>query len=148
MRCTKGFTLIEVMVVVAIIAILAAIAIPNYADYVSRSRITEAISDLSDLRVRMEQYFQDNRTYVGFTDGRMRQLDTCAVSTTVPGKYFEYSCGVPTATSYTFTATGINPGPMNGFVFTVDQANSRTTSVPTGWVPSTTCWVLKKDGSC
>ena len=58
-----GFTLIEVMIVVAIIAILAAIAIPNYTAYVQRSRLTEATSKLSDLRTKMEVFFQDNRSY-------------------------------------------------------------------------------------
>src|SRR6202043_2582899 len=61
----SGFTLLEVMIVVAIVAILAAIAIPNYSDYVKRGKIIEATSGLSDLRTRYEQYFLDNRTYVG-----------------------------------------------------------------------------------
>ena len=65
MRASRGFTLIELMIVVGIIAILAAIAIPSYSEYVRRSRITEAVSALSGMRVQMEQYFQDNRTYAG-----------------------------------------------------------------------------------
>ena len=63
--CARGFTLIEVMIVVAIVAVLAAIALPNYADYVKRGKIIEATSALSDLRTRYEQYYLDNRTYAG-----------------------------------------------------------------------------------
>ena len=62
-RPARGFTLIELMITVAIAAILAAVAIPMYRDYVVRSRIIDATSRLSDFRVRMEQYFMDNRTY-------------------------------------------------------------------------------------
>ena len=59
----SGFTLIELMITVAVIAILAAIAIPAYGDYVRRSKITEASSSLSDMRNRLEQYFLDNRQF-------------------------------------------------------------------------------------
>ncbi|HEY3432410.1 MAG TPA: type IV pilin protein [Rhodocyclaceae bacterium] len=142
----KGFSLIELMVVVAIIGILSMIAIPQYTSYITRSRITEAVSALSSMRVRMEQYFQDNRTYVG----------ACQTGTLAPlptnSAYFQYACPAAnlTATTYTATATGI--GAMNGFVYTIDQNNVRaTTSVPiaNGWQGAPqNCWILKPDGSC
>lgn len=139
----NGFTLIEVMVVVAIIGILAAIAIPNYADYVTRSRVPEAISGLSDMRVRMEQYFQDNRTYAG----------ACVTNTVAPlptATNFLFACPVLTATTYSVTATGNNPGPMAGFSYAVDQSNLRssTMSSPSTWTSNANCWVTKRDGSC
>ena len=84
MRFKQGFTLIEVMITVAIIAILAAIAVPNYTDYVTRSKFTEAHGMLADLRVKMEQYYMDNRRYSTTTGG-----GTCGIpggnTPTVPG---------------------------------------------------------------
>lgn len=138
-----GFTLIEVMIVVAIIAILASVAVPAYSDYIKRSRITEAVSELSAMRVKMEQHFQDRRTYEGACDGGVAPLPT--------GSYFTFTCDpTPTATAYTVKATGNSSGPMSGFAYTIDQANSRvTTNLPSGWTgKDSTCWVLKKDGSC
>ncbi len=64
----KGFTLIEVMIVVAIVAVLAAIALPNYSDYIKRGKIIEATSALSDARTRFNQFYLDHRTYVGGCD--------------------------------------------------------------------------------
>ncbi|MEO8806009.1 MAG: type IV pilin protein [Burkholderiaceae bacterium] len=141
MRRNKGFTLIELMIVVAIIAILSAIAIPSYSDYVRRSKITDAVATLAGMRVKMEQYFQDNRTYVGAcTAGTVATLPPASA-------YFTFDCGTPTAATYTITATGT--ASMLGFGYSLDQANARaTTAVPTGWTLSNTCWVLKKDGSC
>jgi len=144
-RRAYGFSLIELMVTVAIIGILAAVAMPAYTDYVMRGKVTEAVAMLSDMRVKLEQYFQDNRTYVG----------ACASGTVAPlpsstaVKYFSYTCPTLTATTYTVQAEGVAAQGMGGFTYTIDQSNAKaTTSVPTGWVAATTCWTLRKDGSC
>ncbi len=138
-----GFTLIELMVAVVVIAILSAIAIPQYNDYVTRSRIPMATSTLADMSVRMEQYFQDNRTY----------LNSCAANTVAPlpaaNTYFVFSCPVaPTANTFQVRATG--QGAMLGFVFEITQAGRSTPGVPSGWTRPNpdTCWVTKRGGEC
>ena len=140
-RNNSGFTLIEVMIVVAIIGILSAIAIPMYGDYVTRSKVQEATSGLADLRVRMEQYFLDNRSY----------LNGAACGATMPAttKYFTFTC-VATANTYTVSATGKATGGMTGFLYTVDQSNVQASTFTglTGWNNSTTCWVSKKGETC
>lgn len=62
----KGFTLIELMIVVAIVAILAAIAYPAYQDQVRKSRRAQAKADLVEYAALAERYFTINNTYVGF----------------------------------------------------------------------------------
>jgi type IV pilus assembly protein PilE len=137
MKATKGFSLLELLTVMAIIALLAAVALPQYNDYVTRGKIAEAVSALSDGRVKMEQFFQDNKTYVG---------GPAPAATT----YFTYSAGTPTVSTYTLTATGI--GSMAGFTYTIDQNNAKaTTAAPTKWAAATmpaTCWIKRKGGLC
>ena len=148
MRSSRGFTIIEVMIVVVIIAILASVAIPSYVDYITRSKIQEATSTLLSQRVKMEQFFQDQRTYVG----------ACAGGTVAPLpqglKYFTITCNALTAAGYSIQAQG-NCGAgvdasMCGFTYTIDQANNRiTVAVPAGWtLPAGNCWVTKKGGTC
>lgn len=143
MRFTRGFTLIELLIVVAIIGIIAAVAVPQYGDYVTRSKLAEATATLSDQRVKMEQYFQDNRTYVG-------ACAAGAIAATPTGRYFTYACSGESTTAYVVTATGVAAQGMTGFVFTINQANARgTTSVKTGWNGAgSTCWVTNKAGGC
>lgn len=139
-----GFTLIEVMVVVAIIGILAAIALPNYSDYVTRSRIPGATSELAARRVQMEQFFQDNRTYVN--------APACPVAAVAINANFNVSCvAAPTATAYTLQAVGV--GAMAGFTFTVNQDGTRTSTVTgapagRGWAGNAACWISNKGGAC
>jgi type IV pilus assembly protein PilE len=138
MRKKKGFTLIELMMVVAIVAILAAVAFPQYTNYIQRGKITEATSSLSELRLRAEKWFADNRTYVGFNQ---------ALQNT---KYFTYACNPVTATAFTCTATGVANQGMGGFAYTINESNVRTstfTSLP-GWNNSGSCWVTRKGESC
>jgi len=133
-----GFTLIELMIVIVIVAILAAIALPSYQDYLIRSRIPEATSNLAAKRVRIEAYYDNNRTYVGAPD--------CAADTTT-SNFFNFSCTAATATAYTVQATG--KASMAGFTYTINQTNARaTTAVPSGWTASATCWVTAKSGTC
>lgn len=141
MKLVRGFSLIELMIVVAIIGILSQIALPQYRDYVTRGKISEAVAELSTMRGKLEQYFLDNRTYVG----------ACAAGTVAPlptGKYFTYACTLG-ATTYTVTATGAAAEGMSGFTYTINDTNVRaTTSVPAGWTANATCWVTRKGGSC
>src|SRR3989449_7965409 len=81
MQRPTGFTLIELMVAIAIVAILAAIALPNYTDYVRRGKIQEATSTLLAMRTKMEQYFQDNRSY---TTPGAPVLAPCTAGSSVP----------------------------------------------------------------
>ena len=145
MTRSRGFTLIEVMIAMAIIAILAAIAIPNYSEYIRRSRITEAFSTLSGMRVKMEQYFQDNRTYAGSC------LPATVAPTPAPTANFTYDCpGPPGANNYTVRARGNAGTPVDGFTYTIDDQNVRTTvmAAPSNWPGNGACWVTKRDGSC
>jgi len=64
-----GFTLLELMIVVAIIAILAAIAIPIYQDQVAKARRTDAEGALSSFANAMERYYTENSTYLGAAQG-------------------------------------------------------------------------------
>lgn len=69
MKNRKGFTLIELMIVVAIIGILAAIAIPQFSSYRTRAFNSAAISDLKNLATAQEAYYVDNATYAGDAAG-------------------------------------------------------------------------------
>ncbi len=134
--------MIEVMIVVAIIGILAAIAIPQYSDYVRRARVSEALGLLASMRPRMEQYFQDNRTFVG----------ACATGTIAPlpasTNGFDFACSDLSATGYTITATG--KAMMDGFKYTLVADGTRdTATLGAGWTGALAkCWVTSKGGAC
>lgn len=155
-RREGGFTLLEVMIVVAIVGILAGIALPTYQTFIMRSRIIEATTALGDIRSQMEKYYMDNRTYVAGGGG-------CGVTSYAPdpiaafngvSKNFQVTCPAAslTATTYLLVATG--QGPMVNFQYSVDNTNAKlTVSVPTVGYPAwsgsgNACWVTRTDGSC
>ena len=147
-RDTRGFTLVELMIAVAIISILAAVAMPVYTDYVTRSRLADASTGLSTVRAQMERYFQDNRTYASI--GTFTTPCAAGAASTRTFGSFVVSCsGTPTATQFVLQAVG--SGPVSGFTYTIDQNDMRaTTAVPSGkgYSTCTTSWILKKGAPC
>ena len=142
-----GFTLIEVMITVAVIAILAAIALPSYIDYITRSKLVEAKTNLSDMRTRLEQYFLDNRSYPTAPGDCLAYAPGAppAGKIYLPAniKNFTIDCPTMDGTNYQVRAQGL------GFTFTIDQTNLKQTPfVPAGWTSSTVCWVSRKNGDC
>jgi type IV pilus assembly protein PilE len=148
----RGLTLLEMLITVATLAITAAVALPSYIDYVTRSKIVEATSNLSDMRVRLELYYVDNRQYpASCTAPATGPAPAGTIYLPAASKYFAVTCALSPAT-YTVTATGDPSKGMASFVYTVDQSNRRrTTSLPSGWAGagmSSTCWVSRKSGDC
>src|SRR6267143_4620681 len=154
MQRAPGFTLIELMITIAIIAVLAAIALPNYTDYLRRGKIQEATSTLLSMRNKMEQYFQDNRSY---TTPGAPVLAPCTANSSVPIptlKYFTITCPVLTATTYTIQADASDPS-ITGLRFTINEANVHATTVTggspieqAGYSSNPNCWTIRKGGQC
>jgi len=146
-RAAEGFTLIEVMITVAIIGILASLTLPAYSDYVRRGRIPEATSNLAAYQGKMEQWFQDAKSY--YASGSTSACGAMSASVTL--KYFTLVCTPTSSTAYTITATGISGGTMSGFVYAIDQDGTRSTTITgvSGWTASSTsCWIINKGGVC
>lgn len=96
MKKLRGFTLIELMIVVAVIGILASIAIPNYSDYVRKSRRADAQAALMELAQQLERHYTANNAYTGAT-----------LNATVTGRvslFYSITSSIGSQT-YTITAT-------------------------------------------
>lgn len=131
----SGFTLIELMLAVAIVGILTAVALPSYSSYVLRTRLSEAHSALAATQPQLEQFWSNEHTYAGF--------DKVPPATT----NFTYELKDPDASGYTLVATG--RAAAASFVYTLDEAGRRaTTGAPDGWTKRSDCWVDRKAGTC
>ena len=127
----NGFTLIEVMITVAIISILASVALPSYTQYIVRSRLTEGSQSLASMGVTMDQYFMDTGSYLkkASTTG-----DCGRLSPTNP-KYMTYSCSA-TATTFLAKMSGTLAG--TEYEFTLNEIGERKTTKP----ETKSCWKI------
>ncbi len=152
-RASRGFTLIEVMIVVAIVAILAAVALPSYRDYILRGQLVDATNLLAAGRANMERYFQDNRTYAAVGTIYPPCDANIPVAQRTQGA-FVLSCTAangdePDGTTYRLRATG--SGTTASFVYTVNQFDVKSTTIAASapWPAGTySCWIMKKGQSC
>ena len=126
----RGFTLIELVVVMAIMAILAAIAIPNYSEYIVRTNRSAVQSFVADIASRQAQFFLDRRTYA---------TTTAALNLVLPSdltaRYavaINVVAGPPLGYTVTATPIGQQAGDRCG-ALTIDQAGNKTAAQARCW---------------
>ncbi len=101
-QAQKGFTLIELMIVVAIIGILAAIALPAYNDYTQRAQVAEAFTSTDGMKVAIAEFAQSNGAFPAATD------ITAGVGAPVTGKYSSAALTADTGViNVTMAAAGV-----------------------------------------
>ena len=119
----KGFTLIELMIVVAIIGILAAVAIPSYQDYTARAQVSEGMSLTSQFKTTLAEYFADEGTYDA--------VDIANMGGTTTGKYvdtitFENNADGTITVVATFKTAGVAAA-IQGSTFAIDTGDGGKT---------------------
>lgn len=131
MKKIKGFTLTEVLIAMVIVAILAAIALPAYSMMIKKSYLRGAQTDLANLSVVMNNYYQQQLTYPAST------TSTTATKTELPSwkpteeTYFNYQI-TSTNNSFTLSATGIDGSILSGYSLSLDNTNVRSGTDNTG----------------
>lgn len=119
----RGFTLIELMIVVAVVGILAAIAYPSYTQHVIRSHRVSAQTQMLDIANRQQQYFIANRTYATKTQ---IESNGFALSTDLANRYdYSITLGTTSPPSYSIQFTAKNSQLSDGNL-TLDSAGTKT----------------------
>lgn len=131
-RLARGFTLIELMIVVAIIAILAAIAYPSYTNYITKTHRVAAAGCLSEYANYMQRYYTTNLTYLDSSGNAITLPVLDCATTQQTGNNYDYQFqGTPTATTFTVEAqpkgTQASRDTKCG-TLAVDQTGKRTVS--------------------
>jgi type IV pilus assembly protein PilE len=133
----RGFTLIELMIVVTIIGLLAAVAIPGYAQYVRRAHRSEGMAALSALAAAQEKYYLSNNTYTS-------DISDLKMSDTTEHGYYTLKITAADATAFTALAAPGSSSPQledtDCQVFTLNSAGSRTSTNASSGDSTADCW--------
>ena len=137
-RDTKGFTLVELLIVMAILGILAGIAVPVYLGHRQKAAQTEAKQNLLQLRTLQEQYLADNGEYAPANGSETNPMNFALLRTYFPGwkpgdanaLMFIYTMDyvVDGTTTIGFTATGVGKGGtyVDGNTMTINHMNEKS----------------------
>ncbi len=128
----NGFSLIELMIVIAIVAILTAVAIPLYTSYAERARRTAAINALETMAAREEGYYSRYNTY----PASLTALGYAGTALTTKGGYYRVTLATASATGYTLQAVPTAAGNQNKDkcgTFKLDSLGDKTAAEPDCW---------------
>jgi len=131
----RGFTLIELMIVIVIVAVLAAIAIPSYRQYVLRTHRAEAKRTLLDVATAQEKFYLQNNTYADPSALGTAPPGGLGIANTTEHGYYgvAITAGGVSAFSATATAQGGQADDSRCLTFTINQAGSRTATNADCW---------------
>ncbi|MBW8330288.1 MAG: prepilin-type N-terminal cleavage/methylation domain-containing protein [Thiobacillus sp.] len=136
-KMQKGFTLIELMIVVAIIGILAAIAVPAYQTYTKKAKFTEVVSAAAPFKLGVEICFQEQGTLANCNNGS----NGVPAATTAAAGFVASGSGAVSnlaAGSATITMTAVNSGGLAGETYTIGTTGA-TVGQPIIWTKGGTC---------